>query len=69
MDAVVLELKKYEALVAMSDGKAAKIIVPTDAVEMVKSNVVFSETTGLGDKTDPDNTQKMVEKKADPCCE
>ena len=69
VDAVVLELKKYEALVAMSDGKAAKIIVPTDAVEMVKSNVVFSETTGLGDKTDPDNTQKMVEKKVDPCCE
>lgn len=69
VDAVVLELKKYEALVAMSDGKAAKIIVPTDAVEMVKSNVVFSETTGLGDKTDPDNTQKIVEKKADPCCE
>ncbi len=69
VDAAVLELKKYEALVAMSDGKAAKIIVPTDAVEMVKSNVVFSETTGLGDKTDPDNTRKMVEKKADPCCE
>ena len=40
----------------MSDGKAAKIIVPTDAVEMTKSNVVFSETTGLGDKTDPYNT-------------
>ncbi len=69
VDAAVLELKKYEALVAMSDGKAAKIIVPTDAVEMVKSNVVFSETTGIGDKTDPDSTQKMVEKKADPCCE
>jgi len=69
VDAVVLELKKYEALVAMSDGKAAKIIVPTDAVEMVKSNVVFSETTGLGDKTDPDNTQKTVKKKTDPCCE
>lgn len=69
VDASVLELKKYEALVAMSDGKAAKIIVPTDAVEMTKANVVFSETTGLGDKTDPDNTQKRVEKKADPCCE
>ena len=69
VDAAVLELKKYEALVAMSDGKAAKIIVPTDAVEMVKSNVVFSETTGLGDKTDPDNSQKKVEKKADACCE
>ncbi len=69
VDAAVLELKKYEALVAMSDGKAAKIIVPTDAVEMTKSNVVFSETTGLGDKTDPDKTRKKVEKKEDPCCE
>ncbi len=69
VDAAVLELKKYEALVAMSDGKAAKIIVPTDVVEMTKSNVVFSETTGLGDKTAPDNTQKMVKKKEDPCCE
>lgn len=69
VDAAVLELKKYEALVAMSNGKAAKIIVPTDAVEMAKSNVVFSETTGLGDKTDPDNTSDTIEKKKDPCCE
>ena len=57
VDSAVLELKKYEALVAMADGKAAKIIVPTDAVEMTKSNVVFAETTGLGDKTDPQNAQ------------
>ncbi|MBR5152467.1 MAG: SPFH/Band 7/PHB domain protein [Clostridia bacterium] len=69
VDAAVLELKKYEALVAMSDGKAAKIIVPTDAVEMTKSNVVFSETTGLGDKTDPDRTPPVSQKKPDPCCE
>ncbi|MBQ3118812.1 MAG: SPFH/Band 7/PHB domain protein [Clostridia bacterium] len=69
VDAAVLELKKYEALVAMSDGKAAKIIVPTDAVDMTKSNVVFAETTGLGDKTDPDKTKKKVEQKEDPCCE
>ena len=69
VDAAVLELKKYEALVAMSDGKAAKIIVPTDAVEMTKSNVVFSETTGIGDTTEPDNTPKVVEQKQDLCCE
>lgn len=69
VDEAVLELKKYEALVAMADGKAAKIIVPTDAVEMTKSNVVFSETTGLGDKTDPVKSQEKVEKKTDPCCE
>ncbi len=69
VDAAVLELKKYEALVSMSDGKAAKIIVPTDAVEMTKANVIFSETSGLGDKTNPDNTPKKVEKKEDICCE
>ena len=68
VDAAVLELKKYESLVAMSDGKAAKIIVPTDAVEMTKSNVVFSETTGLGDTTAPGKDEPIV-KKADPCCD
>ena len=40
-DAAILELKKYEALVRMADGKASKIIIPTDAVEAVKSNVLF----------------------------
>lgn len=69
VDSAVLELKKYEALIAMADGKAAKIIVPTDAVEMTKANVIFSETTGLGDKTDVDNTEKTVEEKPDICCE
>ncbi len=51
VDASVLELKKYEALVAMSDGKASKIIVPTDTVNMAKSGVVFSEITGIGEST------------------
>ncbi len=69
VDAAVLELKKFEALIAMSNGKASKIIVPTDAVEMTKSNVIFSETTGLGDKTDPDKTVDAVKKKKDPCCD
>ncbi len=69
VDAAVLELKKYEALVAMSDGKAAKIIIPTNAVEMTKSNVVFAETTGLGDATKPDTTVTKAEPKSDPCCE
>ena len=68
VDAAVLELKKYEALVAMSNGKASKIIVPTDTVNMVKQNVVFSETTGLGDVTPAAPAEKPA-KKADPCCE
>ena len=53
----------------MSDGKAAKIIVPTDAVEMTKSNVIFSETTGLGDKTEPAKATEKAAKPKDPCCE
>ncbi len=67
-DNAVLELKKYEALIAMADGTASKIIVPTDAVDMTKANVMFSETSGLGDSTPP--AKKPVEpKKTDPCCE
>ncbi len=67
-DAAVLELKKYEALVAMSDGKASKIIIPTDTVEMAKSNVMFSEVTGIGDTTAP-GSDAPVPPKADPCCD
>ncbi|MBR5295321.1 MAG: SPFH/Band 7/PHB domain protein [Clostridia bacterium] len=69
VDASVLELKKYEALVAMSDGKASKIIVPTDAVDMTKANVLFSETSGLGDTTKSAPEAAKPKKKADPCCE
>ncbi len=68
VDAAVLELKKYEALVSMSNGNASKIIVPTDAVDMVKSNVLFSETSGLGDVTAP-STEPAPTKKSDPCCD
>ena len=69
VDAAVLELKKYEALVAMSDGRAAKIIVPTDAVDMTKANVIFSETAGVGDATKPAPDEPKPPKKPDPCCD
>ncbi len=68
VDEAVLELKKYEALVSMSNGTASKIIVPTDAVQMTKANVLFSETAGLGDVTKP-SAKKPDAKKTDPCCE
>ena len=67
-DNYVLELKKYEALIAMSNGVASKIIVPTDAVNMTKSNVIFSETTGLGDTTAPAEKPKAKPQK-DVCCD
>ncbi len=67
-DAAVLELKKYEALVKMADGKAAKIIIPTDAVNATKANVLFSETTGLGDVTH-EAPEIPAQEPVDACCE
>jgi len=64
----ILELKKYESLIKMSQGQASKIIIPTDAVELTKKNVLFSETTGLGDATKPGKAPAKS-KKADPCCD
>ena len=64
----ILELKRYEALVDMANGTAAKLIIPTDAVEMVKKNAVFTETTGLGDVT-AEAKKQVVAEKEDVCCD
>ena len=64
----VIELKRYEALVEMANGTASKLIVPTDTVEMVKKNAVFTETTGLGDDT-PAAKKPAISKKPDVCCD
>ena len=69
VDYAVLEMKKYEALIALSNGKASKIIIPSDAVDMTKTNVIFSETAGLGDTTKPAPDASKSAKKADPCCD
>ncbi len=68
-DAAVLELKRYEALVKLADGKAAKVIIPTDAVQAVSGNVMFSETSGLGDATDPASDPVPPARKPDLCCD
>ena len=67
VDEAVIELKKYEALVKMADGKASKLIIPTDAVQAVKKNVLFTETTGLGDHILP-GTDDAAQAEDDPCC-
>lgn len=67
-DSAVLEIKRYEALVNMSNGTAAKLIIPTDAINMVTKNAVFSETTGLGDVTEEAQKPAPTPKK-DDCCD
>lgn len=52
-NAAVLELKRYDAMIKVADGQAAKVIIPTDIVEAVRRDVIFGETTGLGDTTKP----------------
>ena len=68
VDAAVLELKKYEALIQVANGTAAKLIIPTDAVSAVTNNAIFSETAGLGDVTKEAKKPKPAPKK-DECCE
>ncbi len=64
----VLELKRYEALVRLADGRASKVIIPTDAVNAVKRNVLFSETAGIGDVTPPAPAEEPAHE-PDACCE
>lgn len=68
IDSAVLELKKYEALVNMSNGTASKLIIPTDAVNAVTNNAIFTETTGLGDNVKPAPKPVKAPKK-DECCD
>ena len=67
-DFSVLELKKYEALVEVSKGQAAKIIIPSDVVNTVTQSALLSETMGIGDTTAQGVTPKVAPKK-DACCD
>jgi len=64
----VIELKRFETLAKVSEGQAAKIIIPTDVVNSTKNDVLFSELTGLGNETKQAPKKKEAQK-ADPCCE
>ena len=67
-DAAVIELKKYESLVEVANGTAAKLIIPTDLVNAVTKNAVFSETTGIGNVTH-EAPKPAAAEKTDPCCD
>ncbi len=68
VDATVLELKKYEALVNVSKGQASKLIIPADIVNTVTQNAIFTETTGLGDVTPQGKPPAASPEVSDECC-
>ena len=67
-NAAVLELKRYEALTKVADGQASKIIIPTDVASGVAKNVVWNETTGIGNTTAP-APKAPPAPEVDPCCD
>ena len=68
IDDRVLALKRYESMVSLADGQAAKIIVPSDMVNMATAGTMFSEMTGLGNET-KQGSRKVKIQKPDECCD
>lgn len=68
IDDRVLALKRYESMVSVADGQAAKIIVPSDMVNMATQGVMFSEMTGIGNETKA-GVKKVQLPKPDDCCD
>lgn len=71
MNGSVLELKRLDALKSLGDGRATKIIVPTDLVNSASSMTLASEVMGIGSAEPVDKSAKEVKfkERLDACCE
>lgn len=71
VDANVLTLKKLEALKELGDGRATKIIVPTDLAQSASDLSYISEMLGMPSSKEVDIEEKIkkVEVKEDACCD
>ncbi len=67
-DDAVIEHQRFQPLHKIAYGQASKIIIPTDVTESVRKNVVFSETTGLGDVTESGSHPEPAPG-TDKCCD
>ncbi len=65
----VLELKRYDAMMKMSDGQATKIVVPAETAMDCSRDILWSEMTGLGDAIQGAVRKPEPVVKEDPCCE
>ena len=70
MDEKVMLLKKLDTLKAVGDGKATKIILPTELTESASKLTLASEMLGFSDMV-VDKKDKVEEKEVvdDPCCD
>lgn len=71
MDERVIAIKKLEALKALGDGRATKIIVPTELASTASKLDFAAEMLGTGAAEPIDKSEKVVLKKEvkDPCCD
>ena len=61
IDEKVLRLKQFEAMQRVVDGRAAKIIIPTDMVYLTTKAAVFAETAAVGSAvTQPEEHAEAV---------
>lgn len=69
MSESALMLKKLEALQALGDGRATKIVVPTELAGTVSELSLVGEMLGITKDIDKSPKEKDAEPKDDPCCD
>lgn len=69
MSESALMLKKLEALQAVGDGRATKIVVPTDLAGAVSNLSVMGEALNITKDIDTSPKEADKEHKPDPCCD
>ena len=71
MDESVLMLKKLDALKTVADGRATKIIIPTDLANTASDLTLKEELLGIGDseKINKDVREKSEKINIDDCCD
>ncbi len=69
MDDAVMTLKKLDALKALGDGRATKIVVPTELASAASDITFKSEMFGLGEPINKDPKAQPVVKHEDDCCD
>ena len=71
VDEKVLAIKKLEALEKLGDGRATKIVVPTELAGAAADLTFKTEMLGFGNNTPVDSTATFTpdKKVSDPCCD